>query len=189
MAIFQRETHVDAPFEDVWAFHATVDGLTAVTPDFLDLRVHRVWRPDGTELARDATLESGTLLRLSIKPLGVGPRVEWVSQITAREESADEAFFRDEMRQGPFRRWQHTHTVLRDGDEAVLRDHVEFERRLGQAAEELARFGMAATFRDRHRAPACGAVPPGSYGGCRSRRRPWHSGSLPAPGSPAARPG
>jgi ligand-binding SRPBCC domain-containing protein len=151
MVVFERETRIHAPLDEVWAFHSTVEGLVRLTPDRLGMRVERVWRPGGEELERDATLEAGTLLRLSVQPLGAGPRVEWVSQITAREERADETFFRDEMRQGPFRRWHHTHSFFADGDATIVRDHVEYATSLGQVADEAARVGLAAAFRDRHR--------------------------------------
>ncbi len=151
MTTFQRETRIRAPLDEVWAFHSTVEGLTRVSPDWLRLRVERLWRPDGEELPRDAELTPGTTLRMSAEPFGVGPRVEWVSQIAAREERANEAFFRDEMRQGPFRRWHHTHSFVAAGDDTILRDRVEYATPFGRAADEAVRAGLAAAFRDRHR--------------------------------------
>lgn len=151
MAIFQRETQIHAPFDAVWAFHSTVEGLTRVTPNWAGLHVEDVWRPDGERPGRNAQLTPGTTLRLSMRPLGAGPQVEWVSQVTAREEHADRALLRDEMRQGPFRRWHHTHAVRRDGDATVLRDRVEYATPFGRVADEAVRAGLAAVFRDRHR--------------------------------------
>jgi len=50
MPTYERETTVDSPFDDVWAFHSQVSGLEAVTPDWLDLRVERVIGPDGERI-------------------------------------------------------------------------------------------------------------------------------------------
>ena len=83
MPTYERETTVESPFEDVWAFHSRVSGLEAVTPDWLELRVERVIGPDG-ETDPDV-LEPGSEVALSIRPFGVGPRQHWTSVITDRE--------------------------------------------------------------------------------------------------------
>jgi ligand-binding SRPBCC domain-containing protein len=149
MEVFEREARIRAPLDEVWAFHATVDGLRRVTPGWMNLRVERVEGPDGD--AGQVELVPGSTVWLAMRPLGVGPRVEWTSQITAREERGDEAFFRDEMRQGPLRRWVHTHRFVADGDATLLRDRVEFETPLGGAADRVTRLVLGPVFRDRHR--------------------------------------
>jgi ligand-binding SRPBCC domain-containing protein len=62
--------------------------------------------------------------------------------------------FRDEMRDGPFRRWIHTHSFFADGDETLIVDRVEYELPfgpLGRAVAPLARIGFEPMFRYRHR--------------------------------------
>jgi len=49
MATFERELRVRAPFEDVWEFHSTIDGLQALTPRWANLRVEAVQYPEGSE--------------------------------------------------------------------------------------------------------------------------------------------
>ena len=152
MPTYERDTTVNSPLEDVWAFHSRVSGLEAVTPDWLDLRVERVIGPDGE--ADPDVLESGSEIALSIRPFGVGPRQHWTSEITAREREDGAAYFRDEMVHGPFDRWQHTHSFFADGDRTVVRDRVEYELPfgpLGDAAEPFSTPGFAAMFRTRHR--------------------------------------
>ena len=83
MATYRRETHVDAPFEDVWAFHSTTAGLEALTPGFMNLRVESVVGPDGD--ADPEELDAGSRIELSVRPLGIGPRQRVVSVIAARE--------------------------------------------------------------------------------------------------------
>lgn len=151
MPTFERESHVAAPLDRVRAFHSTPDGLRALTPDWLGLTVEDVRGPDGERLDPGATLDAGSLLRISVRPFGVGPRRSWVSRITAREDGDGTAYFRDEMRQGPFRRWVHTHSFSADDGGTLVRDAVEFETPFGDAADAAARAGMAVAFAYRHR--------------------------------------
>ncbi len=154
MAVFERSTLVRAPFEDVWRFHSTVEGLVAVTPDWLGLRVESVVGPEGE---RDpAELAVGSEVTLSVRPLGVGPRLSWTSRITRRERRDDRAEFTDEMVDGPFRRWHHTHRFAAEPAEPAgtrLTDRVEYELPLGPARglSALAWPGLAATFANRQR--------------------------------------
>ena len=82
MATYRRETWIDAPFEDVWEFHSTTDGLEALTPDFMNLEIDRVTGPDG-EIDPDE-LKAGSRIEMSMRPFGVGPRQHIVSVITDR---------------------------------------------------------------------------------------------------------
>ncbi|MFC6769269.1 SRPBCC family protein [Natrinema soli] len=152
MQTYERETTVDSPFEDVWAFHSRVSGLEAVTPDWLGLRVERVIGPDGDPDPN--VLEPGLEVALSMRPFGVGPRQHWTSVITDRDRDEGSAYFRDEMVHGPFDRWEHTHSFFADGDRTVVRDRVDYELpfgRLGDAVESVSTPGFAAMFRARHR--------------------------------------
>lgn len=151
MATYQRETRVRAPLEDVWEFHSSISGLEALTPDWLNLRVESVVGPDGD---RDPpVLAAGTDVSLSIRPFGVGPRQRWRSVITARERSDGSAYFRDEMIDGPFETWVHTHSFHADGNETILRDRVEYALPLGivgDAVTPFSRIGFEPMFRTRH---------------------------------------
>ncbi|MFC4544459.1 SRPBCC family protein [Halosolutus amylolyticus] len=157
MPSYERETTVQAPLEDVWEFHSRVNGLEAVTPAWMGLRVERVIGPDGEP--DPELLEAGSEIDLSMRPFGVGPRQHWTSIITERERTDGSAYFRDEMVHGPFGRWVHTHSFYAAGEETVVRDHVDYElplvQRLGGLADATAPFsqaGFEAMFRNRHRA-------------------------------------
>lgn len=153
MPVFEREVRVSAPLEDVWEFHATADGLVALTPDWMHLRVEEARGPDGEPEPEE--LESGSTVVSSIQPFGVGPRQRWVSDIVAREEGDHEAMFRDVMREGPFPFWEHTHRFRADGPDAtIVEDHVEYELPggpLGRAVGPLGVVGFEPMFRFRHR--------------------------------------
>lgn len=151
MPTYQRQTTVVAPLEDVFDFHSRVSGLVAVTPEWFDLRVESVVGPDGQ---RDPeVLEAGTEVDLSMRPFGIGPRQRWTSAILERERDSGVAYFRDEMVDGPFDRWVHTHSFFADGEATILRDSVEFElpTPVGRLLEPLARVGFEPMFRARHR--------------------------------------
>jgi ligand-binding SRPBCC domain-containing protein len=152
MATYQRETWVDAPLEDVWEFHSTIEGLEKLTPEYMHLDVHEVVGPDGR--SDPEVLEAGTRIRMSIQPFGVGPRQDWTSLITERAEWEGAAMFHDVMEEGPFPTWEHTHRFFADDGGTVVSDRVEYELPggpLGKAASPLGWVGFEPMFRGRHR--------------------------------------
>ncbi|QLD88137.1 SRPBCC family protein [Natronomonas salina] len=152
MATYHRRTRVAAPFADVWRFHATADGLEQLTPAFLNLEIERVTGPDGE--VDPEVLDAGSIVEASIRPFGVGPRQDWTSHILERTEDDGAAMFRDEMREGPFPHWEHTHRFFADGDGTVVEDRVAYELPcgpLGRAASPVGVVGLEPMFRHRHR--------------------------------------
>ncbi len=151
MATYQREVWVDAPFEDVWAFYSTIDGLVELTPEWMHLRVEAIRGPDGE--SNPDVLEAGTQIRMSLRPFGIGPRQRWVSTIVEREADDTVAMFRDEMSDGPFPEWQHTHQFYAgDGRRTLVRDEVAYRfPALGETGSPLAKVGFEPMFRYRHR--------------------------------------
>jgi ligand-binding SRPBCC domain-containing protein len=152
MAEYERTVRVRAPFEEVWAFHSEITGLEALTPDWLNLRIESVTRPDDGD--DTAVLVEDTRIESSVQPFGVGPRQGWTSVIEDRQERDGAAWFSDSMADGPFREYQHTHTFFADGDETVVHDHVRYELPfggLGRRLGPLAVVGFEPMFRYRHR--------------------------------------
>ena len=152
MSQYQRTVRVDAPFEEVWDFHSRVTGLEALTPDWMNLEIESVTGPDGEP--DPGILDTNSRIESSIRPFDVGPRQQWTSVITEREEGAGSAMFRDRMDGGPFAEWEHTHSFFADGDGTVVHDSVEYELplgELGRAVSPLAVVGMEPMFRYRHR--------------------------------------
>lgn len=151
MAVYERSSVVHAPLEAVWTFQSAVDGLVAVTPSWFDLRVEAVVGPDG-EADPDALVE-GSEVSLSMRPLGFGPRQSWTSRITHHERTDSRAVFRDEMVDGPFPRWLHSHQFTETSAGTRLTDRVEYELPLGPARglSWLAWPGFEGVFTFRHR--------------------------------------
>jgi ligand-binding SRPBCC domain-containing protein len=152
MAVYHRRTRVAAPLESVWDFHSRVSGLDALTPDWMNLRVESVTGPDGDP--DPGILDPGSRIDASVRPFGVGPRQRWTSVITERDRDGATAYFVDEMEDGPFRHWEHTHRFFADGDDTVVDDRVVYALpfgALGEAVATLARVGFEPMFRFRHR--------------------------------------
>ncbi|MFB6311275.1 MAG: SRPBCC family protein [Salinirussus sp.] len=152
METFERSTYVAAPLERVWDFHSTVEGLEALTPGWMGLRVEAVRGPDGSP--DPDVLETGAEIALSTSVAGVGPQQRWTSRIAARDWTHGAAYFRDEMLAGPFPEWEHTHLFYRDGDGTLLRDIVRYELpggSVGRTLSPLAIVGLEPLFRYRHR--------------------------------------
>jgi ligand-binding SRPBCC domain-containing protein len=152
MPTYERSTRVAAPFEDVWEFHSNEQGLIALTPDWMNLEIEDVRGPDGEP--DPAVLGTGSVIESSVRPLGLGPRQGWTSEITARDRSEGSAYFRDVMTDGPFREWRHTHMFYADDGTTVVRDRVEYRLPLGglgDALGPLATVGFEPMFRYRHR--------------------------------------
>lgn len=152
MPRYQRSVRVAAPFETVWDFHSTTDGLEAVTPKWMNIRIDSVFGPDGDP--DPDILEAGAVVEASVRPFDVGPRQDWRSEITARERSDGTAYFTDVMHDGPFEYWEHTHLFYADGDATLVRDSIEYELPfgiLGDIAGPFAKVGFEPMFRFRHR--------------------------------------
>ncbi|MFD1572476.1 SRPBCC family protein [Halorubrum laminariae] len=157
MPTYRRTTRVPAPIDQVWVFHSTIDGLRALTPDWMNLVIDGVEGPEGD--AEPELLVEGSRIRMSIRPFEVGPRQRWISRIVERTPDSDapvgkSAQFVDEMEGGPFRRWTHTHAFYADGDQTLLVDTIDYRLPLGllgDAAGPFAKVGFEGMFRDRHR--------------------------------------
>lgn len=152
MAIFERETLVRAPLDEVWEFYSAIDGLVALTPGWFGLRVESVTGPDGS--ADPPALIEGTTIDLSVQPLGIGPRQRTTSRIEEHRREDDVAILRDRMIEGPFAEWLHTHVFEAVDGGTLVRDRVEYRLPCGAAGRLAARamvVGLAPTFRYRHR--------------------------------------
>jgi len=152
MPVYERSVRVRAPFEEVWKFHSTEQGLVELTPNWMNIRIDAARGPDG-ELDPDV-LEAGSVVESSVRPFGVGPRQAWISDIVARERTDGSAYFRDTMSDGPFAEWEHTHLFYADGNDTIVRDHVEYQLPLGEVGRvlgPLAVVGLDPMFRYRHR--------------------------------------
>lgn len=117
MAIFEKRTRIAASAARVFAFHERPDAHALLTPEWSGQRI----------IERAPSLAVGSRAKVEVK---IGP----VKQLIIAEHTAYEpgVMFRDEQIKGPFAKWEHTHRVEPDGEDAsFLIDHVEYELPLG----------------------------------------------------------
>lgn len=149
MPSFHRETLVDAPLDEVWAFHASIDGLQVLTPNWMGLRIESIDQPqhaphDSRELV------AGTELHLSVSPFWMLPRQSWVSIIESRTEHDDVCSFLDSMHDGPFETWKHRHRFVAAGEQTRVIDTVDYRAPCGTLGQFLASGGLSTMFAYRH---------------------------------------
>lgn len=152
MATYTRSVRVDAPLEGVWDFHSRIEGLETLTPDWMHMVVEDVRGPDGDP--DPGVLETGSVAVTSVRPFDVGPRQGWTSEIVERERDERSARFVDEMTDGPFAEWEHTHLFYAAGEGTIVCDRVEYAfpgGGVGRAVSPLAWVGFEPMFLYRHR--------------------------------------
>lgn len=149
MVVFERSTWINAPLPEVWDFHETPDSLKVITPDWMNLRIEGITGPTGDTTT--AILEVGTVVRMSMRPFTVGPALSWRSRIVARQVDDQSAMFRDEMLDGPFPEWTHTHRFYAEDRGTRLIDRIEFQLPYLGRVSSLGRIGLAPLFVYRHR--------------------------------------
>ena len=126
MPVLDSSVIVAAPIDEVWAFHQDVEGgLPALSPPESEVRV---------EEADPLPPRVGTRVTISAKAPVLG-RITWHAEYVGfQEPQADpaaggrrSAFFTDEQRKGPFKRWRHTHHFEEvPGGGTRCTDHVEY---------------------------------------------------------------
>lgn len=72
--------------------------------------------------ADDNPVREGTLMELQFK-LGRFP-FRWMGRVT---ECRENEYFKDVMEYGPYRTWEHSHMVDREGEHTTLQDLVYYE--------------------------------------------------------------
>ncbi len=152
---FESEQWVPAPVECVFAFFADPHNLPRVMPPALGTKLVKLnlmpprlapgQAPPGTLRMAGAGTEMTVAFRV-IPYLPVHER--WVVNIT--EFSLNE-YFHDSQKQGPFRRWEHTHSfepMMQGGSMGTLiRDEVDYEVGFGVVGRVLETALFQAIFR------------------------------------------
>jgi ligand-binding SRPBCC domain-containing protein len=118
MYMLEREQSLDIPLERAFAFFADAANLATVTPPWLRFNV---LTPSPIEM------QPGTLIDYRLRVRGIPLR--WRTQIVTWEPPHR---FVDVQLQGPYARWEHTHSFQADGREAVvITDRVVYGLPLG----------------------------------------------------------
>jgi len=122
MLQFERSVWIDAPVEDVFAFHERPDALQKLTPPGQPVSL----------VSHTGGIETGArvVLRLGFGLLSI----QWMALHTGYEKNC---FFEDTQVSGPFRSWKHQHRFKAEGNGTRLIDQIDFELYGGRAAEVL----------------------------------------------------
>ncbi len=137
MPVFERSVLIDAPVEEVFAFHERPDALLLLSPPFPPVRlIQRTGQ--GIELKS----------RLELK---IGP-LRWVALHTAW---ARNRHFEDRQEEGPFDQWIHRHEFESIGKRTRLTDRIEYRLPGGPLINGLfgwaVNLGLRNMFRHRHK--------------------------------------
>lgn len=125
MKRFSHSFVVPADIDTVWAFYADIGHLKVITPPEMHLKVVRT--TSGTRL------QEGTEVWLQGK---LGIKSAWHSRITEMKPY----IYVDEMLEGGFRVWKHTHAFERADSGTRVIDEIEFELRYGPLGRMLEGF-------------------------------------------------
>lgn len=142
--VFIAKSKIDASAEVVFRWHAQPGALERLTPPWEPVEVLRA-APGIRDGDRGA-------LRVRLGPFRLAWEFEHLDYVEDRQ-------FRDVQVSGPFRRWDHTHSMTPEGPDACwLEDRVEYELPFGAVGDI---FGypfvckkLEKLFRYRHRVTA-----------------------------------
>jgi ligand-binding SRPBCC domain-containing protein len=110
--LFIHRSHIEAPAEEVYAWHALPDALEQLTPPGEHIEV----------LEKTGGIERGArvVMRFGRWPF----RRRWVAE---HQDFQAGRYFSDVQISGPFAFWKHTHTFEPEGPAAcILEDKVEY---------------------------------------------------------------
>lgn len=128
MPSYQKASVIHADFDTVWEFYDGVKELEILMPEWVGLRIAQVLGPDDTH-DQDSYVP-GTVIHLETHPFGsrLFPEIEWVVEITERDEQPNRASFVDEQvgDQGPFERWRHEHVFVDLDGETLVYDRITY---------------------------------------------------------------
>ena len=139
--VLRRETRIERPIDEVFAFFGDALNLERITPPELRFRILTA---TPIEMRPGARIE----YRLSL----FGVPFKWETAITAWEPPHR---FVDEQLRGPYRQWVHTHSFRAEGSATVISDEVVYAlpfAPLGELAGFLVRRQLARIFTYRQRA-------------------------------------
>ncbi len=117
MPTFTYRSRIDAPVEEVFAWHERPGAFARLTPPWAPVRVERM---EGIHDGEKA------VFHVSIGPASV----KWVAE---HSEFVQDRQFKDVQVKGPFERWEHLHRFEPDGPDAcTVIDEIEYKIPLGK---------------------------------------------------------
>lgn len=124
--LLERTQVIESDLTKVFRFFENPHNLKRITPPWLNFRVRS---------STDETIEEGARIRYTISWLGLPLR--WESLIARYEKGV---LFADQMLQGPYKSWYHTHEFKEVPGGVEMTDRVEYQlpwRWLGRIAHAV----------------------------------------------------
>jgi uncharacterized protein len=109
---FSRSIRINRPAHEVFAWHARPGAFQRLTPPW-----------ERVQLLKHGGIGHGARAEIKTK---IGPL--WTRWLVEHRDFAEDKQFRDVMLEGPFKSWEHLHTVEPDGAGAcTLTDSIQYE--------------------------------------------------------------
>jgi ligand-binding SRPBCC domain-containing protein len=121
MPVYQiyREQKLPADMKTVWDFISDPRNLKQITPEYMGFDIVTEKLP--------GKIYPGMILTYTVRPV-FRVSMNWVTEIT---HVADEQYFVDEQRVGPYRLWHHQHSIRPATDGVWMTDLVTYRPPLG----------------------------------------------------------
>jgi ligand-binding SRPBCC domain-containing protein len=123
MPHLHREQTVPLPIGDAFRFFEDPQNLKLLTPDWVRLRI----------TDRPVALRAGAEISYSIRWMGLPLR--WRTRFAQYDPPHG---FTDAQLRGPFKKWEHTHTFVPEGESTRIVDDLEYELPFGALGEIVA---------------------------------------------------
>ncbi len=111
--------HIPVPLKEAWSFFSKPDNLQQITPPYMGFRI--ISKHHGE------VMYPGQVIEYKVKPVA-GIPLYWMTEIT---HVADQRYFIDEQRFGPYSLWHHQHHFEAVDGGTLMTDIVHYKLPLG----------------------------------------------------------
>lgn len=115
----ERTQVINAPIAKAWAFFMDAANLATLTPPYMDMQITSGQLP--------GTIYPGQIITYRLRPVA-GIPVSWATEIS---HVAEQQFFVDEQRAGPYKIWHHEHHFEELDGKTLMRDIVHYQMPFG----------------------------------------------------------
>lgn len=121
MSVFklERKQTINAPLAEVWSFFSSPHNLAEITPENMGFKV--------TSAPYSGQIYPGQIITYKVSPVLNIPMF-WMTEIT---HVAENEFFVDEQRVGPYKIWHHEHHFIESEGKVEMTDIVHYQPPFG----------------------------------------------------------
>ncbi len=120
MKIYQKKTVQRLPISvsKAWNFFSDPGNLKTITPDYMGFKILDGYYPK---------MYAGQIIKYTVTPI-LGITTDWVTEIT---HVADQKYFVDEQRFGPYALWHHKHFIKEIQGGVEMTDIIDYKLPFG----------------------------------------------------------